>query len=418
LDGMISFSMRSYLSNVLFQIPLISKAYKRYKDHPQSLFEITYPREVKFTVYVLSLYAIFITWGYLQEKITSTSYDGLGTKLKWDFPIVLNILITLSAGLTGLTFEHMFEDKKTRKVPFIAYWKVAISSALASPIGYFSLKFVSFPMMILSKSSKHVPVMLIGKFWYHKHYEFYRYISVALICGGIFVFSLGKGHSKSIEPSNNPTDDPTFIGLSIGLFLILLNLSLDGITSNEQDRVFQQHSSSSYQMMKNTNFWQSIYLGSYLLLETVFRGTNGQFFQSIQMLTSSYWLTLDVFIFCVCACIGQVLLFTVIQEFGSLVWITVSVTRQLFTVLLSVFLFKHQILRLQWAGILSVFLGLGVDLIGSYFLASKKTDLKGSADDIKTKNSYFQNNISSNSNNHFDIESNHAYASPNKSKNE
>jgi UDP-galactose transporter B1 len=371
--AVIALDTQRAIQHLLLQLPLISKNLKKKNDdYLEGSYDVSFPKEIKLIFYVLSLYIIFITWGYLQEKITSTNYiSHQGDKLRWDFPVALNILITISAGTTGHIFEQVF-GSHAHPAPFLVFWKVALASALASPIGYFSLKFVSFPMMILSKSSKHVPVMFIGKFWYNKKYELYRYVSVGMICGGIFLFSLGKSPAAATKAAQNPTDDPSLFSLFIGLALILLNLSLDGITSNEQDQVFHQYSVSSFQMMRNTNLWQSFYLGGYLLLELIFRGSNSQLIQSITMLTSSWWLLFDVLTFCFCACLGQVLLFRVIREFGSLVWITVSVTRQLFTVLFSVFLFNHNIQVLQWIGILSVFSGLGLDLVGGYLNSSKQ----------------------------------------------
>lgn len=70
--------------------------------------------------------------------------------------------------------------------------------------------------------------------------------------------------------------------------------------------------------------------------------------------------------FCSCASIGQVLLFALVKEFGSLVWVTISVTRQLFTILLSVVVFKHSVNFMQWIAISLVFLGLGLDIIMNY----------------------------------------------------
>ncbi len=42
----------------------------------------------------------------------------------------------------------------TCKVDLIAFAKPAFTCTLASPLGYASLKYISFPLMILAKSSK------------------------------------------------------------------------------------------------------------------------------------------------------------------------------------------------------------------------------------------------------------------------
>jgi UDP-galactose transporter B1 len=54
------------------------------------------------------------------------------------------------------------------------------------------------------------------------------------------------------------------------------------------------------------------------------------------------------------------------QEFGSLVWITISITRKLFTILVSVFMFNHSVSAAQWAGIGAVFFGMFLEVLMNY----------------------------------------------------
>jgi UDP-galactose transporter B1 len=56
------------------------------------------------------------------------------------------------------------------------------------------------------------------------------------------------------------------------------------------------------------------------------------------------------------------------KEFGSLVWITISITRKLFTILLSIFAFNHQVKMVQWMGIGLVFVGLTVETVMGYLV--------------------------------------------------
>jgi UDP-galactose transporter B1 len=65
--------------------------------------------------------------------------------------------------------------------------------------------------------------------------------------------------------------------------------------------------------------------------------------------------------FCLCASLGQVLIFGLMKDFGSLVWITVSITRKLFTILVSVFMFNHSVNAFQWFGIVCAFVGMGLE---------------------------------------------------------
>ena len=54
------------------------------------------------------------------------------------------------------------------------------------------------------------------------------------------------------------------IGQVFGVFLVLINLSLDAYTNQEQEEIFKE-GATSLQLMKAVNIWQFIYLGIYLL---------------------------------------------------------------------------------------------------------------------------------------------------------
>lgn len=59
--------------------------------------------------------------------------------------------------------------------------------------------------------------------------------------------------------------------------------------------------------------------------------------------------------------LGQIFIFETIAHFGSLTLVMITVTRKLFTMLLSVFVFGHKLTLGQWAGVAVVFAGIGVE---------------------------------------------------------
>ena len=67
---------------------------------------------------------------------------------------------------------------------------------------------------------------------------------------------------------------------------------------------------------------------------------------------------LDVLAFSLCGALGQLFIFHTLEHFGSLSLVTITVTRKLFTILLSLFWFNHQINSKQWACVVLVFLAL------------------------------------------------------------
>ena len=83
-------------------------------------------------------------------------------------------------------------------------------------------------------------------------------------------------------------------------------------------------------------------------------------------------MAMDLLYFSLCASVGQVLIFSIIKEFGSLTWITVSVTRKLVTVLLSVVRFGHTVVYEQWCGIGLVFASLSFEIFMKYRDAARE----------------------------------------------
>lgn len=277
-------------------------------------------QEIRLVSYVLGLYLCFISWGYLQEKITSTEYvkfDDPTVIYRWKFPIVLNFFMALGGWIIASVAEFIVNPKSEHVTPLMAYVKPAASCALASPIGYAALDYINFPLMILTKSSKPVPVMLVGVLFYRQSYTWYKWLSVLLICGGIVLFSAFK--SKS-----GPAHDKTLIDEITGIVLVTINLFLDGYTSNQQDFLFSKYNTPSETMMKNVNFLQIFYLLGYLLFTYWLWGSASELIGGVELIEKNFNIRSDIAAFCFCASFGQLLIFALMKEFGSLVWITVS----------------------------------------------------------------------------------------------
>ena len=120
--------------------------------------------EVRFALYLIGLYTLFLKWGLVQEKLTSseTVYlsDSDGSVVKWEHPLALNAGMAAFAWLTTVLFERLLW-RSPKKVQWKHFWKAAATSALASPFGYASLSYISFPLMILTKRWIEIDVELL-----------------------------------------------------------------------------------------------------------------------------------------------------------------------------------------------------------------------------------------------------------------
>ena len=204
---------------------------------------------------------------------------------------------------------------------------------------------------------------------------FARYVSVVLMCGGVSLYAVAKNMNKGVISSGGIMDSAASDTANqiFGLLLVFGNLALDGYTNNEQDKIFKQ-GASSIRLMKFVNLWQAIYLTIYLLVGFVVMGDASETVRALNAFMLVPDIRIDIFWFCICAGVGQLLIFSVMKEYGSLVWITVSITRKLMTILLSVVVFNHSINQYQWLGVIFAFLGMVLEIYGKYQDPKKYSD--------------------------------------------
>jgi UDP-galactose transporter B1 len=62
-----------------------------------------------------------------------------------------------------------------------------------------------------------------------------------------------------------------------------------------------------------------------------------------------------------CGAVGQIFIFITLAKFGSLILIMVTVTRKMMSMLISVFLFGHELTNGQWLALILVFGGIGFE---------------------------------------------------------
>ena len=69
----------------------------------------------------------------------------------------------------------------------------------------------------------------------------------------------------------------------------------------------------------------------------------------------------DVVAFAFCGAIGQLFIFATLEKFSSLLLVTVTVTRKMLTMILSVVWYGKSLTQGQWMGVALVFSGIGAE---------------------------------------------------------
>ncbi|KAK4092361.1 hypothetical protein Purlil1_2982 [Purpureocillium lilacinum] len=325
---------------------------------------------------VAGIYASFLTWAYLQEKLTTTPYGPSGEK--WHFPVFLNTIQSVFAATVGCVYLLLSTPRGAALPPVIPSRRilgplalVAVTSSLASPFGYASLAHIDYITFLLAKSCKLLPVMFLHITLFRKRYPLYKYLVVAAVTAGVAVFTLHSGRKHKASSAAKSDDS----NVAWGLLLLGINLLFDGLTNSTQDYIFQTFRPySGPQMMCANNMMSTLVTGLYLLASPYLvstglgdwfgmdvAGSAGELGAALDFMRRYPSVWKDVLGFAACGAVGQVFIFYTLSTFSSVLLVTVTVTRKMFTMILSVVAFGHRLTHMQWLGVGLVFGGIGVE---------------------------------------------------------
>ncbi|KAI0887270.1 UAA transporter [Annulohypoxylon maeteangense] len=327
-------------------------------------------------VAVAGIYGSFLTWAYLQEKLTTTPHGAAGATEVFKYPVFLNTIQSLFAATTGALYLYASTPSGQPIPPVIPsrailapLLLVALTSSLASPFGYASLAHIDYITFLLAKSCKLLPVMLLHVTVFRKRYPLYKYLVVAAVTAGVAVFTLHSGKARGKKGGE-------VAGNSVwGLLLLGVNLLFDGLTNSTQDYIFGAFQPySGPQMMCANNLMSTAVTAAYLVLSPWLvhtgvgewlgmdvAGGAGELEAALGFMGRHPGVWADVLGFAACGAVGQVFIFYTLSTFSSVLLVTVTVTRKMFTMILSVVAFGHRLSRMQVLGVGLVFGGIGVE---------------------------------------------------------
>ncbi|TQS36593.1 hypothetical protein Golomagni_02951 [Golovinomyces magnicellulatus] len=334
-------------------------------------------------IMVGGIYGSFLTWALLQERLTTTPY-GSTTREFFKFPVFLNTVQSVFAALVGYVYLRKSDRKSTglrsifpRRSIILPLLLVAATSSLASPFGYASLAHIDYITFILAKSCKLLPVMFLNVTLFRKKYPVYKYIVIFAVTSGVAIFTLQAVSPKKASKATNNLERNN----AWGLLLLGMNLLFDGLTNTTQDYIFQNFQPfSGPQMMCANNIISTLLTLSYLGLSpylvrsgfgryfgsTLSTGGGGEFAAALAFMTRHPSVWFDVLGFAVCGAIGQVFILSTVytlSNFSSLILVTITLTRKMLTMILSVIWFGHRLATTQWIGVGLVFGGISAEVI-------------------------------------------------------
>ena len=243
------------------------------------------------------------------------------------------------------------------KAPLWAFTPCALSNTMSSWSQYASLKYVSFPVQTVFKSSKIIPVMIMGKVLKGASYPLTQYVEAALITCGVAIFSvLSKSSHK-----DNATE-------AIGLIFLVMYVCFDSFTSQWQDKVYTQYGRpnvDAYQMMLGVNV-------SAICITTAGLVLSGDLPIVLEFLAKNPEAFHYNIITAITSASGQLCIFYTIKEFGPIVFTIIMTTRQMFSICISAVVFGHYISPLAACGAVLVFAVLFYQIQRKYYSRLEK----------------------------------------------
>jgi UDP-galactose transporter B1 len=212
------------------------------------------------------------------------------------------------------------------------YFQCALFVTLAAPLGFAALAHISYPAMVLGKSCKLVPVMIMNVLLYRRKFAPHKYLVVAMVTAGITMFMFfGKEAEGKGKPKAKGKELASATDSIIGVFYLLVNLAIDGATNSTQDEIFARYRVTGQQMM----FWMNVMctlLTATLIslplpyIPVLHPSSNGRSDLSLAMefVREHPGIVVPLIQFAMTGALGQLFIFETLQHFGSLTLVYVT----------------------------------------------------------------------------------------------
>jgi len=289
---------------------------------------------IKLLIGAGGIYSAFLYYGSLQEDVFRyTSSDGSKFTDAW-FLQVLEALANVVVGFVGMQIMG-----PTKNIPLRMFGISGASQVTAKACTSLALaNGLRFPVATLAKSGKMAPVMAGSLLLGGASYTTREYLQVAAIVGGTAVVSMGKKKGGSSAST------------TLGVGYIVMSLVLDGVTAGFQKRLKKETAEAgvkpkSYDFM----FWTNLFMCGTALVVAL---GLGEVNSGIGFCVREPEILAAIVKFSICSAIGQSFIFYTISNFDPLVLSTVTTTRKIFSVLLSIFLKGHTLSGIGWSGIM------------------------------------------------------------------
>ncbi|KAL5552156.1 hypothetical protein UlMin_002332 [Ulmus minor] len=308
------------------------------EDQSMFLFGISLTERTKWQQFLICSSGFF--FGYLVNGVCEEYvYNRLEFSYGWYFTFVQGFVYIMLIYLQGFTTKQMVNSWKTY---------VKLSAVLMGSQGLTkgSLAFLNYPAQIMFKSTKVLPVMVMGAFvaGLRRKYPLHEYISAMLLVIGLILFTLADAQTS---PNFN----------IIGVVMISGALIMDAFLGNLQEAIFTLNPDTTQMEML---FCSTVVGLPFLLPPMILTGELVKAWNSCYEHPYIY----GVLVFeAMATYVGQVSVLCLVALFGAATTAMITTARKAVTLLLSYMIFTKPMTDQHGIGLLLITSGILVKMV-------------------------------------------------------
>ncbi|URD72074.1 UAA transporter family [Musa troglodytarum] len=311
------------------------------EEPSRSLFGIPLTERPKWQQFLLCSSGFF--FGYLVNGICEEYvYNRLQFSYGWYFTFVQGFVYLGLIHLQGFTTKQMVN-------PWNTY--VKLSGVLMGSHGLTkgSLAFLNYPAQLMFKSTKVLPVMIMGAFipGLRRKYPLHEYISAVLLVVGLILFTLADAQTS-----------PNFS--VVGVVMVSSALVMDSFVGNLQEAIFTMNPETTQMEM----LFCSTVVGLPLLLPPML--LTGELFTAWNSCKEHLYVYAVLVFEAMATYVGQVSVLSLVAIFGAATTALATTARKAVTLLLSYLIFTKPLTEQHCSGLLLIAMGIVLKLLPDY----------------------------------------------------
>ena len=303
----------------------------------------------------IGVWVSFLVYGFTQEHLTRHEYgaqkerflhtQALVAAQSLGNVIVAAVAISASRGGKG-------SKKWTAGVGVKDWLLVAVAYFLAHSFGFASLKYIIFPLQVVIKSCKSIPVMIGEIVFARVKPSIAKTAGVVMLSIGValFTFSSESGAGKHKSTGMELTGPGGVSALFYGVGLAGAALVGDAIYGPYQNKIVAKHKPSSWVLMFNMNLYELVLAVGVDLFTSTELQEAWAFWER-----HPFEFGYRVILCCASMSLGNVFIYKIQREFGALAVTKTTTVRKLVSLVLSILWFGHALVPLHYVAMAVVF---------------------------------------------------------------